>query len=45
MKLAGEEFEADEIMSLPMRGEWIEIVLEVKRPTAACVSPHAGRVD
>ena len=32
-------------MSLPMRGEWIEIPTEGVLKTGSAVSPHAGRVD
>jgi len=32
-------------VSLPMRGEWIEISLRRKYAIFKAVSPHAGRVD
>ena len=32
-------------MSLPMRGEWIEIFSGPNDATYSAVSPHAGRVD
>ena len=35
----------DSDMSLPMRGEWIEIPLEKGQMKLLRVSPHAGRVD
>ena len=31
--------------SLPMRGEWIEIVRVASLAALGAVSPHAGRVD
>ena len=33
------------LLSLPMRGEWIEIALSRLNALAITVSPHAGRVD
>jgi len=33
------------MLSLPMRGEWIEIRLAVEYVLVFPVSPHAGRVD
>ena len=32
-------------LSLPMRGEWIEMIPADKSWSASRVSPHAGRVD
>ena len=33
------------LLSLPMRGEWIEILKTIRALGNPCVSPHAGRVD
>ena len=33
------------LLSLPMRGEWIEIALSHIGRRVSPVSPHAGRVD
>ena len=33
------------LLSLPMRGEWIEISPLISSTAAFGVSPHAGRVD
>ena len=35
------------LLSLPMRGEWIEIIIDLneKYEMLLTVSPHAGRVD
>ena len=35
----------EHIRSLPMRGEWIEMLQEQQTGVVAAVSPHAGRVD
>ena len=32
-------------LSLPMRGEWIEIMACIMVSNSVSVSPHAGRVD
>ena len=33
------------LLSLPMRGEWIEIFCPALKFCCILVSPHAGRVD
>ena len=33
------------LLSLPMRGEWIEMHYVCERNLKPLVSPHAGRVD
>ena len=33
------------LLSLPMRGEWIEMFDNWLHKAASSVSPHAGRVD
>ena len=33
------------LLSLPMRGEWIEIIRPSEETKGTNVSPHAGRVD